>query len=102
MSGLNNSSEYNDVYGDGYVSDSVSVTTSAIEAKVGGSRLANREGVTVTNKGPQTVYYGPSGVTSSTGDVLYKDQSVSLPLGDIEIFLITSTSSATVIVQEFA
>jgi hypothetical protein len=100
--GLDNSSEFNDVMGEGYVSGPVSVTTSEIEAKVGGSRLAGREALTITNKGTAKVYYGPTGVTSTTGDVLEKDQFVSLPMGDIGVFVITASGTATVIVQEMA
>jgi hypothetical protein len=99
---LNNSSEFDDVMNDGYVSGSVNVTTTEVEAKVGASRLANREAITITNRGNTTIYYGPTGVTSTTGDALYKDQTVALPLGGLGIFLITASGSSTAIVQEFS
>lgn len=102
MSGLNNTGEYSDVLQDGYVSGALTVTTTEIEAKVGGARLALREAITITNQGPGSIWYGPTGVTPSTGEELKKDQTVSLPLGDIGIFLIKDVSSATAIVQEFA
>lgn len=104
MSGISYSPEFSDVDNDGYVSGTVSVTAVAVEAKVGASRLIGREGITITNKGPNVVYYGPAGVTSSTGDLLYKDQFVSLPLGEsIAIYVVcTSGQSSTVIVQELA
>lgn len=102
MTSLNESSEYADVMQDGYASGAVSVTTSQIEAKVGANRLSNREALTITNKGNAIVYYGPSGVSSTSGDLLYKDQSVSLPIGDLGVFLITASGTATVIVQEMA
>jgi hypothetical protein len=102
MSGLSSTGEYSDVMQDGYVSGSVSVSTSAIEAKVGASRLTNREALTITNKGPGSVWYGPSGVTTATGDELKKNQLVSLPLGDIGVFLIKDSGTAVVIVQELA
>ena len=93
---------YEDVDNNGYVSGPVSVTSTAIEAKVGANRLIGRQSITITNKGSNTLYYGPSGVTTSTGDVLYKDQFVSLPFGElIGIYLIcASGQSATAIVQE--
>ena len=102
--GISNSSDLSDVNGDGYVSGSVAVTSVAVEAKVGASRLYGREAITITNKGPKTLYYGPSGVTVATGDPLFKDQFVSLPIGDtIGVFLITSgADTATAIVQEQA
>lgn len=103
-SNLSLSSEFSDVNNESYVSGPVSVNNVAIEAKVGATRLSGREVVTITNKGPKTVYYGPSGVTTVTGDVLYKDQFVSLPFGDaVAVFVITSgADTATVIVQESA
>src|SRR4051812_22777756 len=102
MSDLNNASEYSDVLQDGYVSGAVSVTTTQIEAKVGGARLAGREALTITNKSSTPVYFGPTGVTSTSGDYLKKDQSVSMPVGDMGVFLIVASGSATVIVQELA
>jgi hypothetical protein len=98
------SGEFNDVNNEGYVSGPVSVTAVAVEAKVGANRLSGRETITITNKGAKTVYYGPSGVTATTGDVLYKDQFVSLPIGDnVGVFVICGAGdTATVIVQESA
>jgi len=98
------SSEFSDVNNEGYVSGSVAVTSIVIEAKVGANRLSGREVITITNKGSKTLYYGPSGVTTITGDPLFKDQFVSLPFGDaIGVFLICAgTDTATAIVQESA
>ena len=102
--GLTNGGELDDVNNDGYVSGSVAVTSVAVEAKVGASRLYGREIITLTNKGPKTVYYGPSGVTSTTGDTLLKGQFVSLPFGDnVPVYIICAAAeTATVIVQESA
>lgn len=96
--------EFADVDNDGYVSGPVSVTSTPTEAKVGTNRLTGREQITITNKGPNPVYYGPTGVTNTTGDILYKDQFVSLPFGfDIAVFVVCATGqTATVIVQEMA
>ncbi len=104
MSGISYNPELADVDNDGYASGSVSVGVTQIEAKVGVNRLAGREGLTITNKGPNPVYYGPTGVTSTTGDVLLKNQFVSLPFGEsVAVFLICAAGqSATVIVQELA
>lgn len=102
--GISFDPEFSDVDNDGYVSGPVSVTSTAVEAKVGASRLTGREAITITNKGSKTVYYGPSGVTATTGDVLYKDQFVSLPFGaGVGVFVVcASGDTATVIVQELA
>jgi hypothetical protein len=104
MSGISYNPEFSDVDNDGYASGAVAVSTTQVEAKVGASRLVGREGLTITNKGPNPVYYGPSGVTSTTGDVLLKNQFVSLPFGEaVAVFMICAAGqSASVIIQELA
>lgn len=99
---LSLSGEFNDVNNENYVSGPISATSVAVEAKVGANRLSGREVITLTNKGPKTIYYGPTGVTPTTGDPLFKDQYVSLPMGDqVAVFVVTSgADTATVIVQE--
>jgi hypothetical protein len=99
---LNESPQFADVLEDGYVSGAVTVTTSAIEAKVGGSRQTGREVLYIENTSSVTIYYGPSGVTTSTGARLFKDQSVFLPVGNMAVYLIAASGSNAVIVQEFA
>lgn len=96
--------ELSDVNNDGYVSGAISVTSVAIEAKVGASSLAGRESITVLNKGPNKIYYGPSGVTTTTGSILEKNQFLSMPLGNaLALFLIcASGESATAIIQEIS
>jgi hypothetical protein len=104
MSGITFDPEFSDVNNDGYVSGSISVSTTQVEAKVGTNRLVGREVLTITNNGPNVVYYGPTGVTATTGDKLLKGQFLSTPLGSaIGLFLICATGqTATVIVQEIA
>lgn len=104
MSGISYNPEYADVDNDGYVSGAVAVSTTQVEAKVGANRLVGREGVTLTNKGQDRVYYGPNGVTVTSGDYLEKNQFASLPFGEnIAVYLICDTGkTATVIVQELA
>jgi len=104
MVGISYDPELADVDNNGYVSAAVSVSTTQVEAKAGATNLAGREGITITNKGPNRVYYGPSGVTSANGDYLEKNQFASLPLGEyVTVYLICATGqSATVIVQELA
>jgi hypothetical protein len=104
MSGIAYNPEFADVDNDGYVSGVVSVGATQVEAKVGANRLVGRESLTLTNKGPNKVYFGPSGVTPATGDYLEKNQSLSVPLGEsIAMFLICENGqSASVVVQEMA
>ena len=102
--GISHNPDKSDVNNTDYLSGSVAVSTTQIEAKVGGAPLDKRQGITITNKGPNTLYYGPTGVTAATGDPLVKNQFVSIPAGDcISIFMICDTGqSATAIVQEIS
>ena len=99
---LSSDGQYDDTLGDGYVAGAISVSTTQVEAKVGASRLTGREYVRVFNNSSGTIYFGPSGVTTSTGEPLFKNQWVSIPLGDIAIFLIAASSLTDIRIQEFA
>lgn len=95
--------ELSDVTNDAYVSGSLSVTSTPVEAKVGAQRLSGRELLYIEHRGGGDVYYGPSGVTDATGAKLAKNQFTFLPVGSgIPVFLVTKSGNATVIVQEFA
>lgn len=101
--GINVNPDFSDVVNNTYVTGSVSVGTTEIEAKVGGSPVDDRQIVTIHNKGPKEIFYGPTGLTSSTGTPLKKNQFACIPVGpDISVFMLTASSSSTVIVQEYA
>lgn len=89
---------------DSYVAGPISVTTSQIEAKVGASRLTGREVLRIFNNSSTTIYFGPSGLTSSTGEPLYKQQWVELKVKDtLGIYLLTASGTASdVRIQEMA
>lgn len=102
-SGIGYDPELSDVTNEAYISNAITVTTTQSEAKAGANRLIGREVLTIHNNGNATIYYGPTGVTAITGTPLYKDQFVSLPVGDkIGVFLITLSGTANVRIQEFA
>jgi hypothetical protein len=94
MSGLNGGAEYADVFTDGYVAGPISVSTTQVEAKVGATRFALRENLRIFNNSTTTIYFGPSGVSSTTGEPLLKNQWVNIPIGDIAVFLITASGTA--------
>lgn len=95
--------EFSDVLQDGYVTGTVSVGTSETQAKVGSNPLSGRELLYIENRSSNTIYYGPSGVTTSNGARLFKDQFVFLPVGQgVLVFLIAGSSGNTVVVQEMA
>lgn len=80
----------------------VAVGAAAVEAKVGGAALAGRTHVRIHNKGPQTIYFGPtSGVTTATGEPLFRDQTVTVPFGAAApVYLIAAGGGQTAIVWE--
>lgn len=89
---------------DSYVSGVISVTTSQIQAKVGVSNLTGREVLRIYNNSNVTIYFGPSGVTASTGEPIFKNQWVEIKVKDsINVFLITASGTASdVRIQEMA
>lgn len=97
------SPELSDVVNEAYVTGTVTVGTTQVEAKVGGSPLAGREILVIHNSSNSTIYYGPTGVTTSTGAPLFKDQVASVPIGvNLSVFLIAGSAGNVVRVQELA
>lgn len=97
---LNQGNKLNDVVEDVLLQAAMTVTTSQIELKVGGSPAPGREVVRVYNKGDQTIYVGPSGVTHTTGEPVFPDCPFEMPIGNKSLFAITESGSASVIVWE--
>lgn len=100
--GINESGNNAEIVG-GYIQGSVTVTTSEIEAKVGGSRLAGRQMLRIYNGSNAVVYFGPTGVTTATGEPIEKKQWINIPASDaLALFLIAASGSNAVIVSEWA
>jgi len=104
ISTANGSLSTTDISNNGGVNAAISVTTSAIEAKVGGSALANRKNLTIHNNGTGTIYWGySSGVTTTNGTPVFKDQFVSWDVGaSTSVFLIAISGTQNVRVTENA
>jgi len=103
MSGLGYDPDRIDLVNNSYLSGSISITTTQIEAKVGASALALRQAITITNTGAQTIYYGPTGLTAATGKPLFKNQDVAIPVGpSIQVFILTASGTSTAIIQEWS
>ena len=101
MSGLKYDSDLSDTNSNVYLSGTVTVTVSGVEAKVGSTSEENRQFVRIYNKGNQTVYFGPSGLNFDDMEPLFKKQSVEIAATNlIEVFLKTETGTSDVIVQE--
>lgn len=75
------------------VEGSLTATTSAVEVKVGGSRLTSRKLVTLHNNSSNTIYWGwTSGVTTSTGTPIYKNQMIQWSVGDSQTIYVIAAS----------
>lgn len=86
-----------------FIAANKNVSTTESLASVGGSNLSNRKTLVIFNRGGQTIYYGPSGVTDLTGIAIEKDELISLPFGEaINVYLITKTGTSTVTIQELS
>lgn len=86
-----------------YVQATVSVGTSQVEAKVGSNRLEGRQLLRLFNNSNSTIYFGPTGVTTSNGEPLFKNQSMTIPLSDAAaLYMIAGSASNNVIVSEYA
>lgn len=85
-----------------YSAGAITVGLTQVEAKANatGVRIATRQLIAVHNSASKTVYIGPSGVTIATGIPVFKDQLVSLPVGDLPVFLISDTAGQIVRVHE--
>lgn len=86
------------------LSSNIIVGTSAIEAKLGSSPLANRRSLTVTNLGTATIYWGYSvAVTILTGTPIVKKQQAAWTVGeDQPVYLISSVAGNDVRITEGA
>lgn len=105
MGSMTIGADRSDVVETSYLSVVVSVGTSQVEAKVGSSHLSNRQLVVLYNDSNTTLYYGPSGVTTSgstKGIPIAKGQTVAVSIGNASLFLIAGSSSNSVIVQEMS
>jgi hypothetical protein len=83
----------------------ITATTTAAELFTGGSRNPRRQIVRVYNDGSRSVFIGPSGVTASgsaKGEELRKREAISMTLGDVGLFAVTSAGTCDLIVTELA
>lgn len=80
----------------------LTVGTSAVQLKVGGSNLTNRISVTLYNTSGNTVYWGYANtVTTSNGTPILKEQLASWAIGDqVSIWLIAGSAGNIVRITE--
>lgn len=80
----------------------VTVGTTAVEARVGAGRLVERKSITVTNTSANIIYWGlTSGVTTANGHPIYRKQQVTWAIGDaVGVYLITTVAGQVVPISE--
>lgn len=80
----------------------ITVGTSAVEAKIGGSRLSARKSLTISNTSTSVIYWGySSGVSVANGTPIYKKQTVEFSIGDnVGIYLISPVAAMEIRVTE--
>jgi len=92
--------EFADVLEDVILQGVVTITSTQTELKVGASLNPDREVVRVYNNSNETIFFGPNGVTTTTGEPLRRRQSMEMPIGAQQLFAITASGTADVIVWE--
>ena len=93
-----------DVIATSGVYSTISVSTSAVEVKVGGTALANRKVLTILPEDGGPVYFGFSNaVTSSSGTPIYKRQLLTMRVSDdVAVWLIAESGTIDVRITEGA
>jgi hypothetical protein len=72
----------------------LTVGTSSVQVKVGGSPLVNRKIVTLFNNGNSTIYWGWSiGVTTATGTPIFKNQQISWSVSSTQLVFVIAGSA---------
>lgn len=96
----------NDVLRGGGVQGAITLGTTAVEVKVGASKLANRKSVTVYNNSNRTIYWGyTSAVSVSTGTPVLRNSAWSWDINSgasSTIYIIADDPSLDVRITEGA
>jgi hypothetical protein len=80
----------------------ITVGTTAVACRIGASILTGRKAISINNRGPRSVYYGGSGVTIASGTEVSRGEKAFLPIGNVEIYLISDVAGQDVRVIEYA
>ena len=101
--GVGHSGRLDDVVNVEYLSTVKTIGTTEVLAAVGGSNLEDRQELVVYNKSSNTIFYGPTGVTTATGTPIVAKGTLNIQLGDaLGLYLIAAEAGNDVIVSEFS
>ena len=100
MAGYSNT--FIDVINNQFQAGTITVGTTEILASINGSsNLSGRQEITIFNSSANTIYYGPTGVSTSTGIPIEAGETVSLQYGEfINVYLIAATAGNSTIIHE--
>ncbi len=91
-----------DILNTGGVQSAMTVGTSAIEAKVGASRLTNRKLLTICPTDGD-IYWGyTNAITTTTGTPIFKNQMVAISVGDTAAVYLVASANRNVRITEGA
>ena len=90
---------------DVFIQTNLSVSTTAVEIKVGSTPDEARQVLRVYNKGPETIYLGPENTVTASGanqgEPLFKDQWIEFTIPPfLTLYGITASGTSTALVQE--
>lgn len=92
---------YSDTNESVYLSGTVTVNTTGVEAKVEATAAEGRQFVSIYNKGNSTIYFGPSELSTSDMEPLLKKQRVEIAASSgIIVILKTDSGTSDVVIQE--
>jgi len=93
-----------DIIDNGGVHGAIIVGTSAVEAKVGGSVLADRKLLTIFHNGNGRLYWGyDNTITTSNGTQIFKNTMFAIPAGqNTSVWLIADSAGQDVRITEGA
>lgn len=104
--GLNQGADQSDVVNNDLDHTIVSVGTSAVELKVGASRMVQRQELILYNDSSATVYIGKAAVSTSgsnKGFPLGPNETMNMQIGDaVAVYAIAASASNDVFVMECA
>lgn len=103
MAGLSFNPDFSDVLSSLYVAGRKTISTSQVLAAASTSNQTGRQTLFIYNTSSTvTVYFGPSGLSSSTtGIPIEPTSSVRMDVSDaVSVYLLTASGSADVVIHE--
>lgn len=97
---INVASDFSDTNSSIYEQETLTVGTTEVEAICSSTDIDERQFVRIYNNSNKKIYFGPSGVTSSTGEPLFKKQAVTLALKGQSVYMVVDSGTGDVIVTD--